>query len=60
MQPDLLRLHRSSLKKKDACDNLKTVGDAVLHLLQQNFFLSEQLIFLAFGMAAMGYVFYRQ
>ncbi len=32
----------------------------MLHLLQQNFLLAEQLVFFTVGIAALGYVFYRQ
>ena len=35
----LFGLHGASLEQENAGDNLKTVGNAVLHFLQQNFFL---------------------
>jgi hypothetical protein len=60
VQANLLGLHGPRLEQKNAGDDLKAVGDAMLHLLQQNFFLSKQLVFFLFGIAALGYIFYRQ
>jgi len=42
VQANLLGLHGPRLEKKNAGDNLKAIGDAMLHLLQQNFLLSKQ------------------
>src|SRR6476659_4959385 len=60
VQANLLGLHGPCLEKKNACDNLKAVGDAMLHLLQQNFFLSKQLVFFPLSIAALSDVFYSQ
>ena len=60
VQPRLLRLHRSSFEEKDACDDLQAVCNAMLHLLQQHFLLSQKLRHLPFGGAPLGYIFDRQ
>ena len=60
VQTSLLGLYGPRLEQKNACDDLKTVGDAMLHLLEQNSLLSQQLVFFPVGIAALRYVFYRQ
>src|SRR4029079_6437576 len=58
--PDLLGLHRPSFEQKNACDNLKAVGNAVLHLLEQDFLLLKQFILFAINLAAPRHVLNRQ
>ena len=60
MQTGLLRLHGPGLEQKNTGDDLKTVGNAVLHLLEQNFLLLKQLVLFAISLAAPGHVLYRQ
>src|SRR5680860_197476 len=60
VQPSLLGLHRPGLEQKNAGDDLKTVSDAVLHLLKQNFLLLKQLVLFAISLAAPRHVLYRQ
>jgi hypothetical protein len=60
VQANLLGLHGPRLEKKNASDNLKAVGDAMLHFLQQDFLLAKQIVFFPLSTAAVGYVFYRQ
>ena len=59
-QTRLLRLHGPRLEQKNAGDDLKTVGNAVLHLLQQNFLCLKQIVLFAIGLATPSYVLYRQ
>ena len=56
----LLRLHGPSLEQKDAGDNLEAVGNAVLHLLQQNFLCLKQIVLFLIGLATPGYILDRQ
>ena len=57
VHPRLLRLHRACLEEKDACDDLQAVRNAMLHLLQQHFLLSQKLRCLPFGGAPLGDIF---
>jgi hypothetical protein len=59
VHPRLLRLRRSSLEEKDACDDLQGVCNAMLHLLQQHFLVSQKLRHLPFSRAPLGYIFDR-
>src|SRR6516162_9194701 len=43
MQSEGSRLHGPGLEREDACDDLEAVGDTVLHLLEQNIFVLQQL-----------------
>ena len=56
----LLRLHGPSLEQKNAGDDLKTVGNAVLHLLEQNFLWLKQLVLFAISLTAPSHVLNRQ
>jgi hypothetical protein len=47
MQARFLRGDGACLYHQDAGDNLKTIGDTVLHLLEQHVLLPEQLLRLA-------------
>src|SRR5680860_519703 len=60
VQPSLLGLHRPGLEQKNAGDDLKTVSDAVLHLLKQNFLLLKQLVLFAISLTAPRHVLYRE
>src|SRR6476619_3553126 len=60
VQANLGGLHGSCLEQENACDDLKTVGDAMLHLLHQHLLLPEQIVFFPLGISALGYIFYRQ
>ena len=57
MQTGLLRLHGPRFQEKDARDDLQTIGNTMLHLLQQCFLLLQQLGYLPFGVAPVGDVF---
>ena len=57
MQPRVLRLHCPCLQRKDACDDLQAVSNAVLHFLQQRVLLLQQVGDLPFGGAAVGDIF---
>src|SRR6476646_2708685 len=46
-----------ALSRRMLAIDLKAVGDAMLHLLQQNFFLSEQLVFFPLRISTLGYIF---
>ena len=54
------RLYGPRLEQENAGDDLKAVGDAVLHLLEQNFLLLKQLVLFALGLTAPRHVLYRQ
>ena len=56
----LLRLHGPGLEQKNAGDDLKTVGNAVLHLLEQNFLCLKQLVLFTISLATPSHVLYRQ
>src|SRR6476646_3715362 len=60
MVAGLLRLHGPGLEQKNAGDDLKTVCNAVLHLLEQHLLLLKQLVLFAIGLAAPRHVFDRQ
>ena len=49
MHPRLFRQDRSRLQQQDAGDDLQAVGDAMLHFLQQDFLLPQQLFHRALG-----------
>ena len=57
VHPRLLRLHRACLEEKDACDDLQAVCNAMLHLLQQHFLLSQKLRRLPFDGTPLGDIF---
>ena len=48
------------LEQENAGDDLKAVGDAVLHLLEQNLLLLKQLVLFALGLTTPRHVLYRQ
>ena len=52
MAASLLRLHGPGFEQKNAGDDLKTVGNAVLHLLQQHLLSLKQLVLFALSLAA--------
>ena len=56
VQARFLRLHSPGLEQKNAGDDLKTVGNAVLHLLKQNFLCLKQLVLFTISLAAQSYV----
>src|SRR6476646_2710557 len=60
VQANLRGLHGPCLEQQNACDNLKAIGDAMLHLLQHALLLPEQIVFFPLGISALGYIFYRQ
>ena len=53
-------MHGPGLEQKNAGDDLKTVGNAVLHLLQQNFLCLKQIVLFTIGLATPSHVLYRQ
>ena len=60
LQARFLRLHGARLDEKDAGDDLQAVGDAMLHLLQQQVFFLHQLLHLPFHLAPASDVLERQ
>ena len=60
VRPRLLRLHGPGLEQKNAGDDLKTVGNAVLHLLEQNFLCLKQFVLFAISLTTSRHVLYRQ
>ena len=60
VQPALLRLHGPGLEQKNTGDDLKTVGNAVLHLLEQNFLCWKQIVLFALSLTTPSYVLDRQ
>src|SRR6185437_5675845 len=60
MMASLFRLYGPRLEQENAGDDLKAVGDAVLHLLEQNLLLLKQVVLFAFGLTAPRHVLYRQ
>ncbi len=60
VQPYFLGLHSARFEQKNAGDDLKAVSDPMLHLLQQNFPLSEEILLFSFDSAALGDVLYRE
>ena len=60
METRLLRLHRPCLEQKNAGDDLKTVGNSVLHLLEQNFLCLKQIVLFTIGLATPSHVLDRQ
>src|SRR5450830_1400613 len=54
LQSRFLRLHRPRLDEKDAGDDLQTVGNTVLHLLQKHVLLLQQLLHLLLNSAPVG------
>src|SRR6202030_1309357 len=57
MHPRLFRAYCPGFYEEDACDDLQTVCETVLYLLQQQFLLPQELIQLVLLRAPLGNVF---
>ena len=60
MMASFFGLYGPRLEHENAGDDLKAVGDAVLHLLEQNLLLLKQVVLFALGLTAPRHVLYRQ
>jgi hypothetical protein len=60
METRLFRLHGPRLEQKNAGDNLKAIGDAVLHFLEQNLLGLKQIVLFSIGLATTSHVLHCQ